>query len=400
MIWGFIVYSLVCHPLLEQALGEDGEVDAPVGPDVAAVVLVVLVGVAALVEQGTVLDVGLVEEVFLADADPVELRGMLELTDEFVLHIVVDIAVRTFGTSHATCGSREEADVVEEVGIVERGVEGVHAAHGEAADGAGALLLDDAVVALDILDDVGEGSLEVAGNALIATERGGGIVGALAEGGRLAGIAVGHDDDHRLGLALRDEVVHDLCGTTEVGPCFLVAACSVEEVEDRVLLLALLIACGGVDGEATLLHAERGAGVPDLADVAVGDVLYGVEVALLTGDDEDAAEAGDVARLEAVVGVGHGEAIDDEAIAIEFRGKGLGGEGPHAVLILRHGDAAEVVLKLDLRGAGGIVTGNDTAIIADIDGLHALALKDTFLSRHRQHGQNEREKTENSFHDN
>ena len=59
--------------LLEQSLGKHGEVDAPVAPEVAAVVLVVFVGVAVVVEILAQLLVHLHEEVFLADCNPVEL---------------------------------------------------------------------------------------------------------------------------------------------------------------------------------------------------------------------------------------------------------------------------------------------------------------------------------------
>ena len=64
--------------------------------------------------------------------------------------------------------------------------------------------------------------------------------------------AVGHDDDHRLGLAVGDQVVEEDVGRGEALPLRLVAADAVQEIEHRVLLV-LRVAGRRVD-----LHLARG----------------------------------------------------------------------------------------------------------------------------------------------
>ncbi len=61
-----------CLSVLEEFLGEQREVDAPVAPDVAAVVLVVFVGIALCVEVFTQFVVHPHQEIFLADGNPEE----------------------------------------------------------------------------------------------------------------------------------------------------------------------------------------------------------------------------------------------------------------------------------------------------------------------------------------
>ncbi len=59
--------------LLEDFLGEHGQVDAPVAPDVTTFGLDVLVGIALRVPESTQVDGALIEEVGATHSHPVEL---------------------------------------------------------------------------------------------------------------------------------------------------------------------------------------------------------------------------------------------------------------------------------------------------------------------------------------
>jgi hypothetical protein len=58
-------------------------------------------------------------------------------------------------------------------------------------------------------------------------------------------LAVIHDDDERDGFALGDQVVKDLCGVTLGGPALLILCISMLEIQDRILLVGVvLVLCG------------------------------------------------------------------------------------------------------------------------------------------------------------
>ena len=251
------------------------------------------------------------------------------------------------------------------------------AAHGEAGDGAAFLLGDSAIVAVDEFDDFRERVSEVglAGEGVTV----GVGVAVVGRGGLLGGIAVGHDEDHWFGLALRDEVVEDLGGAAEVEPGVLIAGVAVEQVEYGIFLLAVgLVPRRGVDVDAAAVP-EGGAVVPAGGDSAVRDIMDAVDVALvafLLGDDEVVHPAGDVLD-HGIVEVHDGGAVHCEAIEVEFGSQGLGGVGPDAVGFLELGRALhEFAGYFDLDGFGILVTESDAVVGVDDDsGEYFLGLR-------------------------
>ena len=162
---------------------------------------------AYLVELLVVVEYAVVQEVLGTAADVVQFDPvLLHVQDFLLLGRVADVAAR----------GGVEADIVEGVGIILGDGEGVAATHREAGDGTALLLGDGAVVGVDEGDDLREGVGEVglAGTGIAV----GVCIAVVGRGGLLGGIAVGHDEDHRLGLALGDEVVEDLGGTSKVKP--------------------------------------------------------------------------------------------------------------------------------------------------------------------------------------
>ena len=318
--------------LLEQSLGKHREVDAPVAPEVAAVVLVVFVGVAVVVEILAQLLVHLHEEVFLADGNPVEfrLRGeeATELSVEFVGIFV-----------HAGCG-RLQAVVVEHLGIEARDAERVAATHRQPRHGTSRALADGAVVIVDEVDDIHETLLHRGlGAALVEGVAVGGVHTLMPPARRSVArrVAVGHDNNHRHGPALGDEVVHDLRGAAKVAPGGLVTAVAVQQIHHGEAALAV-VGSRQINGHAALL-AQRAAVVPNARQRAMGHVVHLIEMALIGlafRDDEDVAQRRDVAVDVAVGGVDDALAVNGEAVGIEFGVEGLRRDGPDAVFLPCH----------------------------------------------------------------
>ena len=274
--------------------------------------------VQALLGEGLVQGLGAFEEeVGIAAGEEIELHAsLLEGRD----------LLRGGGT-----GGGKRADVVEHLWIQVGGRDGVAAAHGQAGDGAGRGLRDGAEVLLDERDDLLAEAHHIAVHELVALgfgHLGEGLAvethlhlllgNAEGAGGRLVGVAVRHDDDHRLGQALLDEVVQDLGGTAHGRPGFLVTTGAMQEVKDRILLLGVvLVAVRGVDRQAAV-HAEDGAVVPGMAH---GAVLVGLTVVLgaLAGDDEHREVTGAVTLDIDVLGIVDRDTVHDEVVGVDFR---------------------------------------------------------------------------------
>ncbi len=291
--------------------------------------LVITVLVSLLVEHLAVVGVGLEEEVLVAYGDPVQSGFLGELHGQLLFQVVVD---GRFGVLVGHDGGREETYVVEHVGILLRYVHRVVAAHRQTGYGARLLLGYGAVGRVDELHYVGECRLERALHGLGQLDAGCGISQRrLARCGLQCRVAVGHDDDHRLGLALRDEVVEYLRRAAQLAPCVLVASHAVQQIEYGVALVALLVSGGSVDSQ-TALHAEGGAVVPYLRYGAVGHVGDLVEVGTVAADDEYVSNARYVANGVYVARIVDSQTVDDERIAVQLGREGLGGrELPYAV---------------------------------------------------------------------
>ena len=276
----------------------------------------------------------LIEEVGVADADPVEpVAVVLEGTQ---LGPDFRRILRTDG---------QGADVVEGRRIELRGREGVASAHRQAGNGPGGGLRDGAEVTLYERDDLGYEAVDI----------GIGIAGAAgveacvleAEGlsGLLGGIAVGHHDDHRDGLTALDEVVEDLCGAAHRGPGLLVTAASVEEVQHGILdllVLGILVSVRGVDYH-TAVDAEQRAVIPHRGQRAA---MLGLVISrgALAGYEDHIEVAGAVTLDTEIDRVVDGHSVHDEVVGVDLGLERGNGDFPDASLPFLHRD-----------GGGGIV---------------------------------------------
>ena len=268
----------------------------------------------------------LVEEVGVADADPVE--AVAVILEGPQLGADLGGVLRADG---------ERADVVEGRGVELRGRQGVAAAHRQSGDGAGRRLGDDAETLFHEGDDLGDEALDIGiGVCRIAEVD---IGGFQAEGlGRLlVGIAVGHHDDHRHGLSLLDKVVEDLGGAAHRGPGLLVAASSVEEIQDGILgALGGLVAIGSVH-DHTAVEAELGAVIPQSGE---GPAVLGLIVCrrALARDEHHIEVAGAVALYLEVDGIVDGHSVHDEIVGVDLRLEGGDGDFPDASFAFLHRD--------------------------------------------------------------
>lgn len=138
--------------------------------------------------------------------------------------------------------------------------------------------VSDAVVSLEVRDEVfNEVSLEGCGVVYVES------VGA---GGR--GVAVGHDDEHRDGVFLRDEIVEDDIGTTDVRPGVFGIAASMEQEHYGEFCVGVFVVTGGrVDVErSSKAECLRLVGVD--VEHAVRDVLLLEEQGFFAADLDEA----------------------------------------------------------------------------------------------------------------
>ena len=226
------------------------------------------------------------------------------------------------------------------------------AAHGKTGDGAGLRLRDDAVVLLDERDDFLAEAHDIAVHHAVALGFAHVLHGVAVElllldrdveglGGLLVAVAVRHDDDHRLGEALLDEVVEDLGGAAHGGPGLFVTTCTVEQIEHRIFLLGVvLVAVRSIDSQ-TAVDAEDLAVIPRVAD---GTALVGFDIVLgtLARNDEHVEETGTVALDLDVLRVIDGDAVHDKIIGVNLRGRERNLDFPDIVGATAHVDGAAV----------------------------------------------------------
>src|ERR1017187_2056666 len=204
--------------LPEELRHEVGEVVPPVTPDVALFgggegVLDVVFG------QGIVQRLGTREEAIGFAAGNIE-KLQFFIGGGGIGQQVLVLRLHSLG-AHAPTGA-ESTHGVEDVEMVQTDAERLSAAHGEAGDGA---------VGGDAVELLGEGH-----DVLQQVVFEGLGIGWLRGRGRgaeidvLTGAAIGHDDDHGLGLTGGDQVIQDEIGAADGDPAVFGISGAVEQV--------------------------------------------------------------------------------------------------------------------------------------------------------------------------
>ena len=249
-------------------------------------------------------------------------------------------------------------------------------AHGETGDRPVSFVGDGAILRVDELYDLRESQLIVA--ILISWQLVGhhGFVGmvlcGLTRGRLLAGVAIRHDNDHRLSLACGDQVIHDACHVAQLYPCGLVATAAMQQVEDGIGLVLLAIEGRQIDGESAIGLQAVGM-VPGGDHVAVGHILHLILVGIATIDEEDTEDIAYVTFGERVHRVEIHHAVDAEAIGVHLGGEHWRRVFPDTRFVLFHLALSLVGLPVaqyeHLLGLVGLQTESDAVVWIDLRGL-------------------------------
>ena len=347
--------------------------------------------VALRVEIGAQVGVVLVEEVSLTDAYPEQVGVLGEQLVDLTIAVLIDVGEAVGIGLLLVDSGREQTYIAEHIRIVDADEEAVEATHRQSGNGTVRLVLLHTVGLLDEFHHIGEGGLEGTLHGLRQHHRGHAkTLGGLTRASLLRDVAVGHHQNHRLGLALGDEVVHDLCGTTQLAPCILVATDAVQQIEYGIFLTAGLVACRGVDGQSTGNIGRRTL-VPYLCHRTVSHLVHLIQVcAGVTANEQHAEQVVDVADVIDVQRVDNLHAVDNHIIRIEFGLQGFCGETPHTLLVLHEVDntwgvvgvshilhllrGQHVASKLHLLGLGGYQVESHRVVGMNIGGSHLRAL--------------------------
>ena len=165
-------------------------------------------------------------------------------------------------------------------------------------------------------------------------------------------LAVIHDHDEWNGLALGNQVVKDLSGVALGGPALLIFGISMLEIQDRILLVGVvLVLCGQID--IAVAHAFCSLGpIILLLDCALRHILDLPEIHVGGRDLDTAAPTSGTEEINGS-GIGHRRSVDIQLIVVEAYILGIGSSGPYTILILDHlvPSAADVQLDgIGLRG--------------------------------------------------
>ncbi len=178
--------------------------------------------------------------------------------------------------------------------------------------------------------------------------------------------AVVHDDDEGFGLAFGDQIVHDQIGLALIGPARLIFAAAVLEVQHGIAGRGVLVIGRRRVDEAP----PRGFGdlriIEILADLAVGDILEGIEVLVLGGAFHAAAPAAGPVEVQAA-GVRNGSPVDPDLVVVKAFVLRFGfAAGPDAFLVLGQGVFHGSDVELDLLGLGRGDAGADPPVRGDL----------------------------------
>ena len=220
--------------------------------------------------------------------------------------------------------------------------------------------------------------------------------------GRLAGaprVAVGHHHDHRLGLALGDQVVEDEVGAPLPDPAGLVLAAAVLQVEHGIARPGLRVVAGGQVDQRVPPRPGRLRRVPDLADLSVRHVLDRVVVGARLRH-LDGARVLAPAEERMAARVGELRAVDDHRVVVQAGNERRRDHRPEPVRLLLHVDlrpAPEVHpglggigrLDADLDPAGAVHAGILGAPHVGLGRLELTGLLRRTDRRHRQQRQRE-----------
>ena len=249
----------------------------------------------------------------------------------------------------------EEAAVREEVLVLHADAAGLHAAHGETGHRAVLAVGEGAVAMVDVGDDVL--------CQQVFDERG--VEAALLLRKVMVGNhAVQHDNDHRLGFALRDECVHDEVHLALAYPAGFIFTMTMLEVENREAGLGL----GVISGRKVDLEALETVG-----DLAVKKVYrdravrrFGCTIVHVLFGNLDVVDRLVAAKADEEIAADNSVTIDDDAHGNEPVAH-LEGAGE---ILAFFGERQLVSIPVDRDGRGvGVVEREANAAVLEAKGF-------------------------------
>ena len=275
------------------------------------------------------------QEVGLTDTNPEEFGVLGKKLINLTVTVGIDIRESALTILLLVDSGREQTYVTKRVRIVDSDEEAVETTHRQTGDGAVSLVLLDAVGLLDELNHIGECCLKTSLHGL--WQHHGWYLETLAGLTRtslLRDVAVGHHQNHWLGLTLSNEVVHNLSSTSQLAPGVLVATDTVQQVEHWIILAAGLVAGWCVDSEAACKSSSRTL-VPYFAYCAMSHLVNLVQIGTLVATNQQNAEQiVDVADVVNIQWVDNLYTVNNHVVGVEFGLQRFCGIAPHALLVL------------------------------------------------------------------
>ena len=147
-------------------------------------------------------------------------------------------------------------------------------------------------------------------------------------------ISIRHDHYHRLCLALSNEVIEYLSGSSQLWPGVFVTANAMQQIENRVpFRAACLISCRRIDRHPTC-QTSRWTVVPYLCYRSMGYVFHLIKPLYAPSNHKDIEHTGDVAHCINVQWISDFHTIHDQTVGIKLGRKGWRGVWPHPLLVL------------------------------------------------------------------
>ena len=144
------------------------------------------------------------------------------------------------------------------------------------------------------------------------------IVGRHARCRLLIDIAIGHDHNHRFGIACGNEVVKNLGSAALLEPYRLITTRTMQEIKNRVLLPAHLISRRQINHHAAL-HAQCGRIIPHRAHLAMRHIMHRHRAIGLRVKNKGIHHVLDIAQHMCIVVIEHLHAINNKVVHIKIR---------------------------------------------------------------------------------
>ena len=150
-------------------------------------------------------------------------------------------------------------------------------------------------------------------------------------------VAERHDNQHRLGFALRDQIVENHVRAADSGPRARVVTESVQQIEDGIGLIAARVVAGRGINEKAAIVAYHARFVEMMMNFAMRDCADLPGKRCRSGDMHFAGAIEKVRFYRVIRGIEEADTVGGERVAVIIRREWIGGDAPYALVIFLHG---------------------------------------------------------------